>query len=322
MMSAAIRFFALTAVIGAAWLTWAHADEPSIHRIGVIDREGSPEGGLRGGLRELGYIEGKNITIDWRRVSDQTPESLHSIVTELARSHIEVIVAFSTPAARVALKETSLPVVFVAGDPVGSGLAESLARPGGQGTGVSMLNRELAGKRIELLRQLVPGARRVDFLINPWNPLDVRMLEETESAARTLGVELTVLRAGSSAELDARLRAISRSSANGLVVSNDLLFLAERAKITQAVRKTRLPAIFPFKEYHQSGALISYGPSALEGTRKAATYVVKILEGAKPADLPIEQISDFELVIDLRVAREQGIKVPEGLLYRANEVVR
>jgi len=243
-------------------------------------------------------------------------------VTDLARSRVEVIVAFSTPAARVALKETSLPIVFVAGDPVSSGLAQSLAHPGGQGTGVSMLNRELAGKRIELLRQLTPGTRRVDFLMNPSNPLDVRMLEEAKDAARALGVELIVLRASNAAELNARLLAMSRRAADGLVVSNDLLFLADRANITQAVRKTKLPAIFPFKEYHQGGALISYGPSAMEGTRKAAAYVVKILEGAKPSDLPIEQISDLELVIDLRVAHELRINVPQEVLFRADELIR
>src|SRR5262245_43811380 len=317
--------FTLAVVIGAAsFFPRVHADELPIHRISVLDREGTQfaEDALREGLRELGYIEGKNLAIDWRRLSDQTDENLRSAVGDLAHSRSEVIVAFSTPAARAALEGTAIPVVFIAGDPVGSGLAQSLARPGGRGTGVSMLNRELTGKRVELLRQVAPGLKRIVFLMNPSSPLDARMLDEAQDAARTLGVELVVLRARSAAELDARLSALPHGMADGLVVSNDLLFLAHRTKIANAVRKAKLPTIFPFKEYHNDGALISYGPSATEGIRKAAGYVVRILEGAKPAELPIEQISSVELVINLRVAREQGIKVPEGLLYRADEVMR
>ena len=221
-----------------------------------------PEDYLRDGLRDLGYIEGKSILIEWRRVlgtSAETNEELRSLVASLARSKVDLIVVFSTPAARAALQITKVPVLFVVGDPVGTGLAASLARPGGQGTGVSMLMPEMASKRMELLRQVAPGIHRIVFLINSANPLNARMLEEAQRTARTLGVELVSLDARNANELDIALRTMSRSAAEGLLVSPDLFFLANRAKITQAVRKAKLPAIYPYKEYHDDGALMSYG---------------------------------------------------------------
>jgi len=319
------RSFLLGVVTVAPLLsTLVHSEEPGVRHIGVLYREGSQTAlaGLRDGLRDLGYVEGKNIAIEWKPLSDPTDEKLRTIAVEWATSHADVIVAMGTPEARAVLQATSVPVVFVAGDPVGTGLAQSLAHPGGRGTGVSMLNRELVGKRMELLRQFSPGARRIVLLTNPSNPLDARMVGEAQSSARALDLKLMVAEARTEPELDTRLRAMSRGAADGLLVSNDQLFLSHRAKVTEAARKARLPAIFPFKEYHDSGALASYGPSGAEGTRKAATYVAKILEGAKPGDLPIEEISSFELVIDLRVAREMQIKIPQELLYRANEVIK
>jgi putative ABC transport system substrate-binding protein len=185
-----------------------------------------------------------------------------------------------------------------------------------------MLNRELAGKRMDLLRQVVPRGRRIVLLMNPANPLDARMLEEAQASSRMLGVKLTTLEASTAAQLEVRLGAISRRTADGLLVSNDQLFIANRAQLAQAVRKAKVPAVFPFREYHENGVLMSYGPSVAEGTRKAAVYVAKILAGAQPGDLPIEEISSVELVIDLRVAREMQIKIPQELLYRANEVIK
>jgi putative ABC transport system substrate-binding protein len=322
---AIVRSLILNVVMGTALLSaLAWAEQPSIARIGVITAgpENSPwEENLRNGLRELGYVEGKNIVIEWRR-SLGTDEELRSVASQLAASKVELIVAFSTPAAGAALRATTVPVVFVAGDPVGAGLAASLARPGGQGTGVSMFNRELAGKRMELLRQVAPSIRRIVFLMNPSNPLDARMLEEAQKAARTLSVKLDTLGARNADELDVALRALPRSAADGLLVANDLFLVVNRAKVTQAVRKAKLPAIFPFKEYHDAGALMSYGPTTREATRAVAVYVDKILKGAKPSELPIEQMSKYELIIDLRVARAMGIHVPQELLLRADEVIR
>jgi len=316
------RCFITSVVIGMASLSaFAWADEPSIRRIGVITAGPGPwEETLREGLRELGYIDGKNIVIEWRRASGS--DELPLLASQLADAKVELIVAFSTPAAGVALQVTTLPVVFLAGDPVGAGLAASLARPGGHGTGVSMLNRELAGKRMELLQQVVPGMRRIVFLMNPANPLDLRVLEEAQKAARILNVKLETLGARNAEELDVALRALPRSSADGLLVANDLFLMVNRAKITQAVRKAKLAAIFPFKEYHDGGALMSYGPTTRDAARAVAVYVDKILKGSKPAELPIEQMSKVELIIDLRVARAMGINVPEEVLLRADEVIR
>ena len=220
------------------------------------------------------------------------------------------------------LQATPVPVVFLAGDPVSSGLAASLAHPGSHSTGVSLLQPEMVSKRVELLRQAAPGIRRVVFLMNSSNPLNVPMLEEAQRATRTLGVELVTLDARNVAELDAALRAMSRSAPDGVVVSADLLFLKNKTKLTQAVRKAKLVAIFPFKEYHDDGALMSYGANNTEAARKAAVYVDKILKGAKPSELPIEQMSKYELIIDLRVARGMGFHVPQDLLRRADEVIR
>ena len=220
------------------------------------------------------------------------------------------------------MQATTLPVVFVLGDPIAVGLAKSLARPGGQGTGVSMLNRELVGKRMEFLQQIAPGIRRISVLMNPSNPLDAELLEEAQKAARTLKVELMTLSARNADELDGALRVIPQGGANGLLVSNDSFFWANSAKITHAVRKAKLPAIFPFNRYHNDGALMSYGPNPREAARKIAVYVDKILKGAKPGDLPIEQMSRQELIIDLRVARAMDIQVPQDLLLRADEVLR
>jgi putative tryptophan/tyrosine transport system substrate-binding protein len=335
---ARIRRLILTITAGIALSqAFAWADQPSIPRIGVLTTEVTlssparkrttvfPEDYLSDGLRDLGYIEGKTIHIEWRRVlgtSAETSDELRSLVADLTRSKVDLIVVFSTPAARAALQDTAVPVVFVAGDPVGTGLAASLARPGGRGTGVSMLMPEITSKRIELLRQAAPGIHRIVFLMNSSNPLNTRMLEEAQRTARTLGMELATLDARNTDELDSALHAMRRGAADGLLVSPDLFFLANRVKVTQAVRKAKLPAIYPYKEYHDDGALMSYGADVREANRKAAAYVDKILKGAKPSELPIEQMSKYDLVIDLRAARAIGIHVPQDLLLRADEVIR
>ena len=315
------------AVSIALSLAFTWADQPSIPRIGVL-AVGTivlREDYLRDALRDLGYIEGKNILIEWRRVlgtSADTSEELSSLVGDLAQSKVDLIVVFSTPAARAVLQTTKIPVVFVAGDPVGSGLAASLARPGGQATGVSMLQPETASKRIELLRQVAPGIHRIVFLMNSSNPLNAQVLEEVQRTARTLNVKLATLDVTSTNELDGALQSMPRGATNGLLVSPDLLFLANRGKIARAVRKAKLPAIYPYKEYHDAGTLMSYGANIKEANRKAASYVDKILRGAKPSELPIEQMSHYDLIIDLRVARAMGIHVPRDFILRADEVIQ
>jgi putative ABC transport system substrate-binding protein len=319
-----VRCLIMALVVGAVLGSrTAYADQlATVPRIGALIYPNPPvEEGLREGLRELGYIEGKSIVIEWRYA--RTEEQLHPAATELAHSKPDVIVAFGTPATRAALAATAtIPVVFSSGDPVATGFAASLAKPGGNGTGLSVLTTELIAKRLELLHQLAPRARRIGCLINPANPLGALQFEEAQKAARTLGLQLLKLDARNAGELDAVLRAMPRSGAHAVLITGDGFFYMNRAKIAAATRKAGLPAMAPSKEYQADGLLVSYGPSLKEAARKMAAYVDKILKGENPADLPIEQISNYELVINLRVARAMGLKVPQELLLRADEVIR
>ena len=321
--SACIRLAWIALAI--AFLTGAaHADQPpGIPRIGVVNPFGisTLEESLRDELRQRGYIEGKNIVIDWRRPMG-TEEELLLLTIELARSKAELIVTIGSPATRAALQGTMLPVVFLVGDPVATGFAASLAKPGGNGTGVSVLTPELNQKRLELLHQIAPRARRIGLLTNLSNPLASRSTEDVRAAARTLGIKVEVLNAQNARELDTALDTIRRSPPDGLLVSAEAFFMARKAKIAQTVRKARIPAIFPYREYHAEGVLMSYGADLSQVGRLMGVYADKILKGAKPAELPIEQVSKYQLIIDLRVAREIGVTVPQELLYRADEVIK
>jgi putative ABC transport system substrate-binding protein len=278
------------AIAAASLLRPALADEPpAIPYIGVLTPQAiSPyEGALRDGLLELGYIEGKNVAIEWRRFTGAGDE-LQALATDLVRTKVDVVVAVNTPAARAALRATTkIPVVFLSGDPVASGLAASLARPGGNGTGVSIVLTELTPKRLEFLHQLAPRARRIVYLMNSSNPITSPQLEAAQKAARTLGVQLVTLDARDGSGLDAALRAVAtKHSGDGFVVTSDILFYANAAKIAQVVRKARLASMFPSREYHDAGVLMSYGTNSKVVGRMLAGYVDKVLKGAKPADLP------------------------------------
>lgn len=302
----------------------AYADQPPrIPRIGVLmPAVTSMEEGLRQGLHELGYVEGTNIVIDWRR-SAGTDQELRSLASDLVRSKADVLVAVGTAAARVAMETTkTVPVVFHVGDPIAMGMAASLAKPGGNGTGVSVISPELIVKRLELLHQLMPKAKRVLFLGNPSNPMATQLLDELQKAARSLGLHLETLNARNIGEIDTALLRMRRTVADTCLVGGDLFFLSEKARISRAIRDNKLPAVFAYREFHDDGALMSYGPSLKATMHSMAKFVDKILKGAKPADLPIEQISRYQLVIDMRVAREMGITVPQELLLRAEEVIR
>ncbi len=302
----------------------AYADPvPTEVRIGALAPlvMTSPEEGFRLGLAELGYVEGRNLIIERRRA--ESSDGLRSAAEDLVRSKVNLIVAFGTQAARAALSATAtIPVVFVSGDPVGTGLAESLAHPGGNATGVSTLSTELIPKRLELLKQVAPRVRRVILLGNPSSPLQAGVLKEARKAGEALHMQVVAVDARNAAELDAALRRLQHRASDGFMVSSDLLFLANRAKVAAAVARARLPSMVPWRDYHDVGVLMSYGASTKEMGRQAAGYVDKILKGAKPADLPIAQSSQYDLVIDLRVARKLGLKVPQELLFRADEVIR
>ncbi len=325
-ISVAIRSLILGVAIGAALVSpSARADQPSTNvRIGVLTPvdEISTEAGLRDGLSELGYIEGRNLTIEWQRYA-QSADALRSAATDLVQLKVDLIVATGTQAARAALSATStIPVVFISGDPVAAGLVPSLARPGANGTGVSSLTTELMAKRLQLLQQIAPRIRRVILLVNPDSPLHAAVLEETQKVGRKLRMRIVALNARNADELDAALSRIQRGAGDAFIVSSDIFFIVNKDKIAAAIRKARLPAIVPTKDYQGDGVLMSYGSSVSWMAHRAAAYVDKILKGAKPGDLPVEQSPKLELIIDLRAAHKLGLKVPQELLLRADEVIR
>ena len=320
---------AFLGALGAApWLVsevYAEAQN-KIPRMGFLGRltpNSEQREGFQQGLRELGYVEGKNILIEWRNTLGYE-DKLRPLAAELVQMAPDVIVTFGTPAALAVLKATrSIPVVFASvGDPLATGLATNLARPEGNGTGVSLLSSELGVKRLDLLRQLAPRARRVAFLVAPANPSNAVQTKSVQAAAQSLGIKLDTYNARNAGEVESALRAIPWKSIDGMLIGSDPIFEAEGAKISKAVRAARVPAVFPWPHWHEYRVLMSYGPDLRNVASRAAYYVDKILKGAKPSDLPVEQISQVDLIIDLRVARELGIKVPQELLFRAERVIR
>jgi len=313
---------AICSLLGVAANSAAAADVPRIGILTMQLRSGPILEGFRQGLRESGYIEGKNILVELRNA--ETGQQLKTVTGELVSAKLNVIVVSGSTAADAAMRATStVPVVFAAiGDPVASGFAASLARPGRNGTGVSIDSTELYPKRVEFLRQLAPKAQRITYLINSSNPIAARMLEEVEIAARTLRVTLQTRDARNERELDAMLQDLKKHPPEAILVGGDGIYLANKRKVAEFVRKVRVPAIFPYADFHEDGALMSYGPSMREAGRLAAGYVDKILKGANPSELPIYQISRFELIIDKRLAREQGIALPRELLARADRVIK
>jgi putative ABC transport system substrate-binding protein len=313
------------AITAALWSVLGLAGQSApTHRIGALMPSfvNSPyEAALVEGLRGLGYVDGKNIAIEWRRFTGEDKQ-LRALARELAQSKVEMIVALNTPAARAALEATTLPVVYLSGDPVATGLAENLAKPGGRGTGVSIVLTELTTKRLDLLHQLAPRARRIVYLTNLSNPIGPAQLEVAQKTARQLNVQLIPLKAANEKELDAALRTIAKHTGDGFAVTSDVLFYANRARIARAVRAAKLPAAFPSREYHEEGALMSYGVNSEDVGKKLAGYVVKVLTGTQPGDLPIEQLSQYEFVLNLHVARELGLDVPQDLLLRADAIIR
>ena len=317
--------FALAVWVSVAPL-WqiACADQPAATvRIGVLDPSGSKAWaeGFRDGLSQAGYSERRNLTLEWRRTAE-TKGELQSAASDLVHSQVGLMVTTGSFATSVALQNTSLPVVFLSGDPVASGFASSLAKPGGRATGVSAVTLELTAKQLDLLHQLAPKARRVGFLENPSNPLALRQATSVQAAAQTLGVRLEALDASNLRELDIALRALEQNPPEALLVSPNVFYLSHINAIVQAARKRRIPAVYGYREFVADGGLMSYGIDMKRIGRVMAGYVDKILKGASPAELPIEQVSTYELIINLRVANQLKINVPQELLFRADEVIR
>lgn len=325
------RFLTLTAGGLLTALSAAEAQQADkVHRIGILGNVPiSDPGGARlwgafaDGLRALGYVDGRNIRIE-HLSSEGRYERLPALAADLVRLKVDVIVA---PAAQnvVAAKQATgtIPIVMVSvGDPVGNGLVASLARPGGNVTGTSFLTSAMVGKQLDLLKQITPHASRLAILLNPANPGHPLALEEAKVAALSLGVPLQAVEARGPADFDKAFATMTRDRAGALFVPWDGTFLLHVVRIVQLTAKSRLAGLYGQRRYVDVGGLAAYGPSAPESFRNAAAYVDKVLKGAKPGDLPVEQPTQFEFVINLKTARTLGLTISPPLLGRADEVIQ
>jgi ABC-type uncharacterized transport system substrate-binding protein len=275
------------------------------------------------GLHSLGYIEGKNIAIEYRYAEGKA-DYLPALAAELVGLNVDVIVTSATPSVLAAKKATStIPIVFVSvTDPVASGVVASLARPGGNITGLTILAPELSGKRLELLKEAVPNVTRVAFLWNSANPAQAPQWREAQAAAQALGLRLQSLEVRSSNDFDSAFEAALRERARALIASPEPLINTHLKRIVEFAAKNRLPAMYAGPEVVDAGGLMSYAPDYTYQYRRAATYVDKILKGAKPADLPVEQPTKFEFIVNLKTAKQIGVTIPPNVLARADKVIR
>jgi putative ABC transport system substrate-binding protein len=278
---------------------------------------------FRQGLRNLGYVEGQNIVVEWRS-ADETLNRLPALAAELVDLKVALIVTADN-ASTVAAKEVTktVPIVMAtSADPVGIGLVASLARPAGNVTGLTSLSIDLWGKQVGLLKELVPTLSRVAVLSGPTNPANTRALREVETAARRLGLQVQPVEIREAKQLDDAFSAMIKERADALLVLTDAGLETQRTQIADLATRNRLPTIFARRENVEAGGLLSYGSSLSDQFRYAATFVDKILKGAKPADLPVEQATKFELIINLKAAKALGLKIPQPLLLRADEVIQ
>ena len=326
------KFFTWTlGTLLVALCTSADAQQPTgkISRIGYLSPsfptvDSTYSTIFRQGLRELGYTEGKNLAIEYR-YAEAKLERLPDFAAELVRLRVDVIITIGgTPPALAAKNATTtLPIVFTAmGDPVTSGLVASLARPGGNITGLTILTPELSGKRLELLKEAFPKTSLVAVLWNPSNPSSKIALKETEGAAQTLGLKLRSLEVRRAEDIEGTFLAATKGGATALVALTDPLITGYRTRIIELATKSRLPTIFDPREFAEAGGLMSYGPNRSEMYHRAAYFVDKILKGTKPADLPVEQPTKFEFIVNLKTAKQIGVTIPPNVLVRADRVVK
>jgi ABC-type uncharacterized transport system substrate-binding protein len=279
-------------------------------------------GAFRLGLRELGYVEGQNIAIEFRWAEGKY-DRLPGLAAELVRLKVNVLVAGSQAAIQAAKHATeSIPIVMVAADPVATGFVASLARPGGNITGLSMMSAELIGKQLELLKEVVPKVSRVALLGNPANPGNAQWMQHAADAARALGVRLQPLEARDPSEIDNAFTEMTREQAGAVIILNDTMLSDNRIRIADHAARRRLPTVFGLSEHAEAGGLLAYEASRSDRWRRAATYVDKILKGAKAADLPVEQPTTLELVINLKTAKALGLTIPQAVLLRADRVIQ
>jgi len=313
----------------AVWPLAARAQQPSMPVIGYLNPQ-SPDGqtgrlrGFRQGLKEAGYVEGENLAVEYRWAEGKV-DRLPALAAELVRRQVAVIAATGGPASAHAAKAATatIPIVFlVAEDPVRLGLVTSLARPRGNITGSNFLNTELTAKRLELLRELVPGMARLAVLVNPASAINAETtLRDAEAAARAMSLQIEVHNASTSREINLAFANVGRGRPDALFVSGDGFFLSRRVQMVNLASRYAVPATYADRPFAEAGGLMSYGSNNEDAFRQAGVYVGRILKGAKPADLPIVQASKFELVINAETARMLGLTVPDKLLATADEVI-
>jgi putative ABC transport system substrate-binding protein len=298
-----------------------------VHRIGMLtgttrEQDRNVKAFLEG-MRTLGYVEGQNLVVEYRG-SEGQHERFPDLAAELVRLQVDVLLVGPTPAALAAKDATTtIPIVMAGvGDPVGSGLVASLARPGGNVTGLSVLQPEVVGKQLEFLKAVLPTVSRVAILWNPANLTHALFVQAADVAAPALGVQLHRVEAGSPDAFDRAFAAITGAHAGALLVLGDSVFVQHRRRLVELATPSRRPTMYNVRPFVEAGGLMAYGPSSLDIRRRAAVYVDKILKGAKPADLPVEQSTTFELIINLKTAQALGITIPPVLLFQADEVIR
>jgi putative tryptophan/tyrosine transport system substrate-binding protein len=295
---------------------------PKIPRIGILE-DSSHWGAFRQGLRDLGYVEGQNLAMEWR-VAEGNPDRLAEAAAELVHLQMDILVTFGTPATRAAMHATTtIPIVMVSvGDPLRAGIVASLARPGGNVSGSSTRGPDLGAKQLQVLREGVPTVARVAFLWNPLNRGNVLWYDDLRAAARALGVTLHSVEVRHPREFESAFAAMLQEPPNALILTGDPMHQLHIERIMAFAAQNRLPVMSNVKANVPAGALMSYGPSWPELFQRAALYVDKILKGAKPGDLPVQQPSTFELVINLKTAQALGLTMPPTLLFQATEVLR
>ena len=312
----------------AAWPLAARAQQSRrVPRIGVL-LLGTPDsfaGRIEAfveGLRDLGYVDGRTVAIEWKWGQDRA-DRLPDLAAELVRSQVDVIVTGGTPAAQALKNATrTIPIVMaIVGDPVAAGLVDSLARPGGNATGFSIVASDLSGKRLELLKEIVSEVSPVAVMLNTRNPQSQFELNEMQAAARAMGLQLHPVQVSPEDTLEQAFAAMSAASVRALVILTDPIFFSQRKTIVDLATLSRLPAMYFFQEFAEGGGLVSYGPSETDLYRRSATYVDRILHGAKPGELPIQQPTKFDLVINLKAANALGLNISPLLLARADKVI-
>ena len=317
------------ALLGSSAITWPLAARAEAsRRVGflyILSAQaakviGSAEAIVQG-LKEHGWIEGHNITFEYR-FADGRQDALPNLAAELVRLRVDAIVAEGTPAMQAAKDATqTVPIVGLSNDPLASGFVSSLGRPGGNITGIGLLSADLSGKRLQLLSEVVVGLARVAVLLNPANPSHFALLKQTQAAGPSLKIEVHVAEAGAPDLLESAFAVISAAHAGALIVLPDAMFFSEYRRVVAFAATERLPTLYPEKQSVEAGGLMAYGPSIPAAYRRLAAYVDKILHGADPAELPVEQPTTFEFAINLKTAKTLGLSIPEKLLYTADEVI-